>query len=126
MIEYFLLEDLQKAKVQRKKTILIYLSTLVVFFAYLIAMLLWYWTLPYKHPQISLIKWLLYPTGVAYMVFSYVYLSICYGRVNRYYKLCDKVLYDKKETYEGQFLRYDDSLDFKDRVDCKNLIFKEW
>ena len=60
------------------------------------------------------------------MIFSYVYLSIAYGRVHRYYKLCDKVFYDRKETYVGEFLRYDESMDQKDGVDCKSLIFKEW
>lgn len=126
MIEFFKEEQLSMAKAQRKKVLLKYLLTLGVYLIYATCMMLWYWTLPYMHPQIKVIKWILYSTSVLYMIFSYVYLSIAYGRVHRYYKLCDKVLYDRKETYVGEFLRYDESMDQKDGVDCKSLIFKEW
>ncbi len=126
MIEYFHTEEVNIANKQRKKTLGVYLITLAVYLVFFFCMMIWYWFLPYKHPQIKVVKWILYPISIFYMIFSYMYLFIRYGRIRRYYNLCCKMVYGNKEVYVGEFLRYENSIEQKDGVDFKSLIFKEW
>lgn len=126
MITYFDKNELQTIKSQRKKALTVYLITLAIFLAIVGGIYYWYSTLPYKSPTIFWTKVALYPLAFAYLVFTFIYLGIVYGRVNKFYKVCYNMVYGISETYQGEFLRYSENLEQKDGIDCKSLIFKEW
>ena len=129
MTQYFFLEDLESVRIQRKKVLSIYFLTLAIYLAFALIIFICYWQLPYmpsNSPEIRKLKWIFYPVTIGYIVFSLIYLSIIYGRVNKFYKLCRNMKFGLKESYVGEFLRYNDSLEFKDGVDFKSLILKEW
>jgi hypothetical protein len=49
-----------------------------------------------------------------------------FRRVNRYYRLTHNLNTGLRETSIGSFFEYDESIQDKDGVDCKSLIFVEW
>ncbi len=126
MIEYFKEEDFLKAKAQRKKVLCYYYA---VVFAYLIlslGMFLWYRTLPYMSEKIIMVKVIHHAFSVLFVIFTFIYMGISYKRVNRYYKLSYNLLSGIRETSTGSFFEYDETLQDKDGVDFKSLVFIEW
>lgn len=126
MINYFNIEELDKIKRQKNKVLLIYFITLGVCLACLIPCLIWYWRLPFMHPNIKLVKAIVFVIAGVYTVYSCIYLGIKHARVKKYYKLCYNMATGIQEEYIGEFLRYSEDIEQKDGVDCKSLIFKEW
>lgn len=126
MIDYFVEKDYEQAKSQRKKVLLGYFVGLFIYAAVSVAMLLWYLTLPYKSPTITTVKLIQYPVSALFVVFSFVYLGIPYKRVNRYYRIMNNLKNGLRETSTGSFFEYDETLQDKDGVDFKALIFLEW
>ncbi|MBQ7349104.1 MAG: hypothetical protein IJW47_03825, partial [Clostridia bacterium] len=91
-----------------------------------VALILWYTTLPYNSPTIATVKWIHYPLTVLFVAFSFVYLGIPFKRVNRYYKLTLNLKTGIRETSTGSFFEYSNTIQDKDGVDFKALIFLEW
>ena len=92
---------------------------------------MFYWTLPYSGYKntghtITLIKIGHYSITAVFVVFSFIYLGIIYKRVRRYYKMCVHMSTGLKETSTGSFLKYDETIQDKDGVDFKSLVFIEW
>lgn len=126
MVDYYVKEDFEKAKKQRKQTLtwfFVALGIMIVISAVLIA---WYLTLPYKSPVITTVKCIHYPILGVFLVFSFLYLGIKYKRVNRYYKLMKYMEIGLRETSTGSFFEYDETPQEKDGVDFKSLVFLEW
>ena len=126
MTDYFLLDELNSAKKQRKRILIFYYVILGIYLACAIAVFVYYLTLPYKAEQIVWVKVIQYSLGGLFVIFSFLYLGIKFKRVNRYYKLCVNLSVGLKETTVASFLRYDEDVQQKDGVDCKALIFSEW
>lgn len=126
MIEYFHEKEHLDAKNQRKKVLIVYYVVLAVYLAISVALYLWYRTLPYKSPTIAGVKWIHYPLTALMTIFTFIYLGIPYKRVNRYYKLTRNLITGLKETSTGSFFEYDETLQDKDGVDFKSLVFIEW
>ena len=126
MTQYFLEEDLISAKKQRTKVLLIYFIILGVYLGASIGLLAWYWTLPYNSPTIPVVKWIHYPLTVVMVVFSMIYLGIKNKRTKKYYLMAFNLINAKKDQSTGKFFDYDESMQEKDGVDCKALIFIEW
>ena len=127
MIQYYKHEYYLDAKNQRKKVLLIYfLCFLAVYLIESGIMLGWYLTLPFKSPKITTLKLIHYPITGVFVIASFIYLSIPYKRVNKFYKLCLQLETGIRETFQGTFLEYDESLADKNNVDCKSLVFVEW
>ncbi len=126
MIDYFKEEYLLRAKSQKKKCLLIYLITAGAFLLFVVAMILWYKTMPYKSQQITLVKIIANVVTAIFVVFSFVYLSIIFRRVNKYYRLCFNLATGLQEETTAEFVDYDDNLLTKDGVDCKSMVFLEW
>ena len=123
----FITDDvLEKVSKQRKKVLSIYFVILGVYLFICLGLLLWYWTLPYQSPTINTIKWICYPVTVVFVFVSFLYLNIPFKRVDRFYKMCYQVINSNHDLYEGHFLNYDLTLQNKDGVDYKTLIFIEW
>jgi len=126
MENYFVEQDYIKARQQRKKVLLGYFIVLFVYIAISAGMFAWYLTLPYASPTIGTVKLIQYPVSGVFVIFSFIYLGIPFKRVNRYYRMTYNLLTGIKETTTGSFFEYDETLQDKDGVDFKSLIFLEW
>ncbi len=131
MVEYFTEAELVSAAKQKKKTLIAYFIVLGVYLAATAAFLFFYLQLPYRGYRdtsntILLIKISHYSLTAIFVIFSFIYLGIIFKRVNRYYRMCAHMTKGLRETYTGNFLEYDETLQDKDGVDFKALIFIEW
>ncbi len=124
-IDYYEREFFLEAKKQRRNTLLIYLLMVGIFLLITAGLFVWYCTLPYEDPQISLIKTIQYVLLAIFVVISGIYLGIKYKRINNYYKKCVDVETGLTETSFGNFIEYNESLQTKDGVDFKTLVFLE-
>ncbi len=126
MTEYFKQEYLQQAKVQRKKTLTVYLIALALYVALSVVVLVRYMQLPYASEKITVIKIVEYVLTFIMTVFSFLYLGIKFKRVNKYYAMCKNLSEGLREEFEANFFEYDDTLATKDGVDVKALVFLQW
>lgn len=126
MTEYFVQEDLNQAKKQKRKSLIFYLIMLGVYLAVSVGLLCWYWTLPYKSPTIPVVKWIHFPITVVFVIFSFIYLGIKHKRAKKYYVMANNLINAKAEVSTGSFLEYDEFRQEKEGVDFKALIFIEW
>ena len=131
MTEYFEESRLERAKKQKSRTLTAYFITLAVFLAFSVLCIVYYRTFPYSGyrdtaSKITALKAVHYSVTGIFVVFSFVFLGIKYRRVNRYYRLCFNLKIGLRETSTGSFLEYDESVQDKDGVDMKSLVFIEW
>ncbi len=126
MIEYFVESDFLKVKKQRKLVLMTFFIVLGVYLFLSVGMFLWYRALPYNSSRIALVKAIHYSLTAIMVIFGMLFLGIKYKRVNRFYKKCNHLLTAQKDTSTGNFLEYDESLQNKEGVDYKALIFIEW
>ena len=123
---YFSQEELNKVKNQRKKHLIIYYSSLVVFAIFTLGNILWYCTLPYKSPTILTVELIQYLVSALFVIYTFLYLGIVYRRVNKYFRVLVDLEKNKKELYSGSFIGYDESMHEHNGVDFKTLTFLEW
>lgn len=126
MTQYFLEEEFTSAYEQRKKAILGFVIILLIYLAISGGLLGWYLTLPYMDKLIRWVKAIQYSVTVIFVFAIFLYMGIKYKRVNRFYKHVYNLKTGIRETSTGSFVEYDESLQDKDGVDCKSLIFLEW
>jgi hypothetical protein len=126
MIEYFLEQDFFEVKKQRKRVLIGYIIVAAVYLVFSVGMFLWYRTLPYMSPTITTVKAIQYSVTAIFVIFSFIYMGIYFNRVNKYYNLTYNLMTGIRETSTGSFFEYDESLQDKDGVDFKALIFIEW
>ncbi len=126
MIDYYDKSQLEDAIKQKKRVLIGYFTVLFLYVLISVALFLWYRTLPYKSPTISTVKWIHYPISVVMVIFSFVYLGIKFKRINRYCRLMNNLETGIRETFTGSFFEYDNTLQDKDGVDMKSLVFIEW
>ena len=126
MTDYFVEKDYYDVMKQKKRVWRIYLCIAALYLVLSVGLFLWYRTLPYMSPKINTVKFIHYSLTVVMTIFSFIYIGIYYKRVNRFYKLSYNLLTGLKETSTGSFLEYDETLQDKDGVDFKSLIFIEW
>ncbi len=125
-MEYFTKSDFEAAKRQRKKWLIAYFIVLGVYVLLSAGLLVWYLLLPYHSPTITTVKLIHYPLTAVFVIFSFVYLGIPFKRVNRFYKTCYNLSTGHREEWTGSFFEYDETLQDKDGVDFKSLVFIEW
>ena len=124
--QYFdesLFTDAQK---QRKNVLIWYYVVIGVYAILSVGLFLWYRTLPYQSSMIATVKFIHYSLSAIFVVFTFLYMGIPYKRVNRFYRLTRNMCEGIKETSTGSFLEYDSSIQDKDGVDFKSLVFIEW
>ena len=126
MTDYFVEQYYLDAKAQRKKVLSMYFIILAIYIVASVACSWWYRTLPYMSPTITTVKVIHYSLTGIMVIFSFIYLGIPYKRVNRYYKLNYNLMTGIRETSTGSFFEYDETLQDKDGVDFKSLVFIEW
>lgn len=126
MIEYFTQEEFNSARRQRKKWLIWYFMVLGLYVASSVGLLVWYLFLPYHSPTITTVKLIHYPLTGVFVIFSFIYLGIPFKRVNRFYKMCVNLATGHREEWMGSFFEYDETLQDKEGVDFKSLVFIEW
>ena len=126
MTQYFFESEFEKTSKQRKIVLAIYFVISAVYLAASVGLLVWYMTLPYMSPKIATVKFIEYLLSAIFVIFSFVYLGVPFKRVNRCYMLMRNLITGIKETSTGTFLEYDETLQDKDGVDFKSLVFIEW
>ncbi len=126
MIEYFKEQEYYESKGQRKKVLLGFFIVTFIYLAISAGMLVWYLTLPYQSPTIKTVKLIQYPVSAIWVMFAFIYLGIPYKRVNRHFRMMRNLMTGLRETSTGSFFEYDETLQDKDGVDFKALIFLEW
>lgn len=125
-MKYFHESELKSAKKSRNTYRAIYFLVLAVYLLVSVGCLLWYSTLPYKSPVITKIKFIHYPLTFAFIIFSFIYLFITYKRANKHYKLVFNMVNGLKEKSVANFLEVDQTLQDKDGVDMKALLFLQF
>ena len=125
-MDYYNEKLYENTKKQRKKVLTIFFVLLGVYLVYTIGLLIWFTTLTYKSPTIPLVKFLLHFVNVVFGIFAFLYLRLKYRMVNRYYKALTNINTGIRETYEGTFIEYDETVQNERGVEYKSLIFEEW
>ncbi len=126
MTKYFKREFLEQAKAQRKKTLLIYFFVLALYVGMSTVVMVRYLRLPYGSTKISTLKTVEFVLTFIMIVFSFIYLGIKYKRVNKFYVMCRNLQSGIKEEFTANFFEYDETLNTKDGVDVKALVFLQW
>ena len=126
MKDYFLDEYYFQAKKQKKIVLGSYIAVMAAYLIISLGIFFWYRTFPYQDPRIVTAKVIEYSLTAVIVIFSFIYLGIPYKRVNRFYKLTHQMKTGIRETSTGSFFEYDETLQDKDGVDMKSLIFIEW
>lgn len=126
MTDIYREQDFIQCKKQRKNTLIFFYSITGVYAAAVIALFVYYLFLPYQSSEITVLQWITYALTALYVIFAFVFLGIRFKRVNRYYHMFKDVDLGLKEEWEGRFLRFSETIEVKDGVDFKSLIFSEW
>lgn len=125
-MDYFVEEDFNAVRSQRRKCLLIYLLIALVYLGCTIASLVCYSLLPYQSDQRSTVKLVHYAVSAVFIIFSFIYLGIIFRRVNKFYKVTFNMVEGHKETSVGSFFEYDEKIQYRDGVEFKSLVFIEW
>ncbi len=126
MTEYFKEKEYIEAKSQRKRVLIGFLIVSAIYLVSSVAILVWYLTLPYMSPTITTVKIIQYSITGVFVIFAFIYLGIPYKRVNRYCEVMKNLATGLRETSTGSFLEYNESVQTKDGVDFKSIVFVEW
>lgn len=126
MVQYFKEQDYINAKAQRKKVLILYFIILGIYLIISAGLFIWYRTLPFMSDKIGLVKFIQHSLSALFVIATFIYLGIPYRRVNRYYKKTFNMFTGLRETSTGSFFEYDESVQDKDGVDFKALVFVEW
>lgn len=126
MVDFFKTEEFDVAKKQRKKVLIWFFVVLGVYLLSSLAVLFWYLTLPYMSETIKWVKVVQYSLVAIFVIFAFLYLGIPFRRINKYYKVLRNMVSGLRETSTGSFFEYDESIQTKDGVEFKAIVFLEW
>ena len=126
MIQFFDEKEFISARKQKWRVLIVYFIVLAIYAVISTGMFLWFRTLPYMSDEISKVKIIHHAITVVFVIFSFIYLGIKYKRVKKYFDMNLNMMTGLKETFTGSFFEYDESVQEKDGVDCKALVFLEW
>ena len=124
-IQYYKNDFYLEAKNQRKKTLILYFIMLGVYLLLTVGIFLWYGTFTYEDDRITTVKIIQHTLSTIFIIISVAYLGIKFKRVNKYYKKCIDVHTGLTETSFGNFIEFNESIESKDGVDFKSLVFLE-
>lgn len=124
-IQYYKNDFYLEAKKQRNKTIIGYFIMLGMYLLLTVGIFLWYGTLIYEDDRITTVKIIQHILTAIFIIISVAYLGIKYKRVNKYYQKCIDVHTGLTETSFGNFIEFNESIESKDGVDFKSLVFLE-
>ncbi len=126
MQEYFTEKDFVDAKKLKRNAIIIFLIALGVYLLFSAGMIVWYVLQPYKSPTLGTVKWVHYSVTAVFVILAFLYLGIPYRRIKKYYKVVFNMQNANREEYTARFIEYDDTVEQRDGVDYKSLIFLQY
>lgn len=125
-MQYYKSEEFENLKKQRKKTFLLLYVCLGVYALISAGFLWWYLTLPYKSPQIKLVKACQYTLTAVMAIFTYIFVGIKLKRIKKYYKMLYHIETGLRETSRASFFEYDEKVFINLGVEMKSLVFLQW
>jgi len=125
-MNYYQESDYLQSKKRRDTMLIIFFVMLGVYLAVSAVFLIFYLRLPYESPKIPGLKWSHHAITVVAIIGMFFYMGLPYKRANNYYKMLHNMKTGVHETTTASFFEYDETLQEKDGVDCKSLIFLEW
>ncbi len=112
---------------KQKKTILgVFWGVTLFYFAFSIAWLVYYVSLPYKDSMQFLPKLCVFTASVLYVIFVFPFMGIKFGRVRRYYRMLYYVSEGIKNEEINYFLCFEKKDLQKDFVDVVSCVFTTW
>lgn len=118
--------DFNAVCAQKKRLLTIFWSVLAVYFAFCVAWLVYYTSLPYEDPKQTLPKACVYVASALLVVFAFPFMGIKFNRVRRYYKMMYYLSEGLKNVEENYFVGFEKKELQKDYVDVVSAIFKTW
>lgn len=110
---------------RKKRMITVYLIILLIYIIISTAIIISFAILPYGTKNTVFIVGDI-AISTIFWGYSFFFFSNKYNRIRKYVKMLGFIQTGLRETYEGNFLRFDDTLEVKDVVDFYTMITKEW
>ncbi|MBQ7880095.1 MAG: hypothetical protein IJ317_05550 [Clostridia bacterium] len=117
--------DYLAAYKQKRKLFGIFMAITTVYLAFCVAWLVYYISLPYVANKFWP-KACVYVASAVYAVFAWVYLSIKYSRIRRYYKMLGYVCDGLKVGETNYFYRFREKSLQKDNIDVVGCVFETY
>ena len=111
---------------QKKKTWAIFLIVTAGYLLFCGAWLAYHISLPYKDPMQLMPKIFVWVATGVYVIFAFIFLSIKYSRVRRYYKLLTFLSEGLKQEEKNYFYCFEEKSLQKDNIDTIGCIFETW
>lgn len=118
--------DFRQVVSQKKKIFYTFLGVTVGYAAFCLAWLLYYISLPYGDPMLSLPKACVYVVSALYVLFAFPFMGIKFHRIRRYYKMMYYLSEGLKNAEENYFVCFEAKDLQKDYVDATACVFKTW
>ncbi len=118
--------DFLSAYKQKRKLWWIFVAVTATYLAICIALLIYHISLPYASPKATLPKWTAYILSGIYMIFTFPYMAIKYGRVRQYVRRLTYVSVGLKQEESNYFYCFDEKPLPKDNVDVNACVFEVW
>ncbi len=126
MISVYNDADYLAAYKQKQKIWWTFIGVTIAYFAFCVAWLVYYTSLPYADPKQELPKWSVYIASAVYVVFVFPFLSIKFGRVRKYFKMLSYLSTGLKNEETNYFYCFDEKDLQKDNVDVVSCVFETW
>lgn len=109
----------------KKKMLIIWYIMLAVYLIISVIILISFTSLPYGTKKTVFIY---FDIGLSTLFWGYslFFFNNKYGRIRKYVKMLGYLDTGLKETYDGQFLRFDNTIEVKEGVEFYKMITKEW
>ncbi|MBE5747331.1 MAG: hypothetical protein E7352_04065 [Clostridiales bacterium] len=111
---------------QRKRLLYIFWALTVAYLGFSGGCLAYHISLPYRDPMLIWPKVMVISASILYMVFIFPFMSIKFGRVNRYYKLMGFLSEGLKSEEKNYFYCFEEKALQKDNVDVMGCVFETW
>lgn len=111
---------------QKKKIWAIFLAVTAGYLLFCGAWLAYHISLPYEDPMQLMPKIFVWVATGVYVIFAFIFLSIKYSRVRRYYKLLTFLSEGLKQEEKNYFYCFEEKSLQKDNIDTIGCIFETW
>ena len=125
-MNYYQETDFIESKKRRNTMLAIFFVALGLYLVASAIFLVFYLRLPYQSDKITGLKWGHHAVTVVAIIGLFFYMGLPFKRANNYYKMLLNMKTGVHETSTASFFEYDETLQEKDGVDCKSLVFLEW
>lgn len=126
MVSVYKDADYLSACKQRNRLLLVFWVATLAYLTFCAAWLAYHISLPYKDPMLYLPKVCVITATVVYVVLIFPFMTIKFGRANRYYKLLGYLSEGLKGEEKNYFYCFEEKALQKDNVDVMGCVFETW